>query len=659
MFKQWRIYIPLVINLCIIGFYTKQRQFLEDKWSTFNWGDLVVVATLGVMTIIAMYSIYVNTKLYTTIKEEIRPLDGREKTSPLFREISAKFKTMRKEDGINDVNIPSHLEEHMSEYTIKLKIVKPFDMPATKIIKITQMFISMTILIGVLGTFIGLIISLASVSDSGESGNVLNGINTAFYTSIAGILNSIAINLITRFQNSDQLFVQLLLKLENLMYAENKDTSDREIVNALEKVVASVKDMQQSFIDLSTFSKHFQSSAVKLEKFNASFSTSTDKLANVFTKMDNTVSLFENRTRVFHEDFGELFTYLNTVTQKQTESNDFVMHMTGTMKQFVDMSIQHREQQNEFLQSIVTDVRQSNEQQTLVLTDAHTNLEKQYMTTRKVFKKFNDYYVSLADQHQLALEQQTQLAEKNGEQLEVVQTVTEQMQAILQNSHFKDLEQITTAFNESFVGTVGMIEQIAKSIQQMEQRSDTQTEHFTQVAQLMMDGAKKSERQTQLITAGISEMQTDAQQLRTQLVEVVQTFNQYGKNEELLTALSDKMSTAFTNNYQVLEKQNIELKEALQKYLDESSAILNGQLTSMIKQFNEFLNTTNQQMDHNLKTSIDQFKNYIERTNIIISQKLTELVDNKFIFDQFNAIMLNELQQRPQESQLQGGMRNE
>lgn len=655
------MFIPLVINLVVAYFYIMQRAFFENNWSNVNKGDAVVAVILFIMTIIAMYSIFANMKLFNEITAEIRQLEGKEKSSPLLRSISINFKELRKEDGINDVNIPSYLEERMSKYSIELKFIKKFDVPATKIIKIIQMFVSMTILIGVLGTFTGLIISLASVSGSSESSStVLDGINTAFYTSIAGILNSIVINLILRFQNSDQLFVQLLLKLENLMYVENKDTSEREIVQTLEKVVTSIKDMQQSFIDLSTFSEHFQKSAVTLELFNKDFSASTDKLANVFTKMDNTVSLFENRTRVFHDDFNNLFTYLNTVTEKQTQTNDFVLHMTGTLQQFVETSIQYRDKQNEFLQNVVADIRQSNEQQTMVLSEAQLNLEKQYTTTRRVFKKFNDYYVDFAEQHLAAVTQHTRLAEKNNEQLLLVQTITEQLQAILQNSHFKDLEKITTAFNESFVGTVDMIEQIAMSIHEMEQRSEMQTEQFTQVAQLMFDSAQKNEQQTAMIITGVTNMQEDSQHLRIKLSEVVQTFNQYGKNEELLTALSDKMSTAFTNNYQVLEKQNTELKEALQKYLDETSTILNGQLTSMIEQLNEFLITTNQQMDHNLKTSIDQFKIYIERTNKIISQKLTELVDNKAIFDQFGYIMLNELQQQnSKELQLQGGRENE
>ena len=138
--KNWRIYIPVLINVAIVGFYLYHRDFFKQE--DINKGDIVVFVTLIIITSIAMFSISANTKLFKKIFDEIKSLDGIGKNSSLLKSISMNFKELRKEDGINDVNIPSYIEERMSGYSLLL--FKKFDVSATKIIRIIQMFVSMT-----------------------------------------------------------------------------------------------------------------------------------------------------------------------------------------------------------------------------------------------------------------------------------------------------------------------------------------------------------------------------------------------------------------------------------------------------------------------------------------------------------------------------------
>src|SRR5699024_10891142 len=106
-------------------------------------------------------------------------------------------------------DIKNELDIRQAEETIKIETfvqekfssLRIFQIPIISLIKLVQMTISVFILLGVLGTFIGLTISLGSINAGDDQlvenvAGVLSGIDVAFYTSIVGMGFSLTITIL-------------------------------------------------------------------------------------------------------------------------------------------------------------------------------------------------------------------------------------------------------------------------------------------------------------------------------------------------------------------------------------------------------------------------------------------------------------------------------
>src|SRR5699024_4751258 len=114
----------------------------------------------------------IQTYLKETDRMDIEPLNR-------FKE---QFTEMQKTESVDK---ETFVQEKFSNWRI-------FNLPVVNLIKLIQMTVSVFILIGVLGTFIGLTISLGSINSSSDQlvenvASVLSGIDVAFYTSIFGM----------------------------------------------------------------------------------------------------------------------------------------------------------------------------------------------------------------------------------------------------------------------------------------------------------------------------------------------------------------------------------------------------------------------------------------------------------------------------------------
>src|SRR5699024_4962853 len=109
-----------------------------------------------------------------------------------------------------------------------------FHMPVVNLIKLTQMTVSVFILIGVLGTFIGLTISLGSISSAGDQlveniAIVLSGIDVAFYTSIIGMGFSLIMTLLLKLLNTEYMLTDIMLMTETNLTGEEQHGMSRLI----------------------------------------------------------------------------------------------------------------------------------------------------------------------------------------------------------------------------------------------------------------------------------------------------------------------------------------------------------------------------------------------------------------------------------------------
>lgn len=111
------------------------------------------------------------------------------------------------------VKVETFVQERFSNWRV-------FHVPVVSLIKMIQMTVSIFILIGVLGTFIGLTISLGSINADGNQlvedvAGVLSGIDVAFYTSIAGMGFSLIMTVLIKTFNTEYMLTDIMLKTES------------------------------------------------------------------------------------------------------------------------------------------------------------------------------------------------------------------------------------------------------------------------------------------------------------------------------------------------------------------------------------------------------------------------------------------------------------
>src|SRR5699024_12500325 len=105
-------------------------------------------------------------------------------------------KEFEKRQAGESIQVETFVQEKISSWRMA-------NIPVVNLIKLVQMTVSVFILLGVLGTFIGLTISLVSIETTGDQlvenvSGVLSGIDVAFYTSIVGMGFSLIMTVLVR-----------------------------------------------------------------------------------------------------------------------------------------------------------------------------------------------------------------------------------------------------------------------------------------------------------------------------------------------------------------------------------------------------------------------------------------------------------------------------
>ena len=241
--------------------------FSSGGISNIPASDYLVLAVYIILGLIADFSLKSNNLIFSFLKKQDEELTSSPERNHLFSTIWKEFIT-KKEITKTQLNISSFIEMFMSGYKI--------DNQSTMIkkLKLIHTYASISILVGVLGTFIGLVVTLASLNpdniDSSIMG-ILGGVHTAFFTSIGGIMFSIVINLHSKYKNSEQLLLQVMLKIENYIYQKDQKTSDYYVVEAIGDVKEAVYNMGRAFLDVAHFSKEFKIATDNLIGFNENF----------------------------------------------------------------------------------------------------------------------------------------------------------------------------------------------------------------------------------------------------------------------------------------------------------------------------------------------------------------------------------------------------
>ncbi|SDY03694.1 MotA/TolQ/ExbB proton channel family protein [Evansella caseinilytica] len=232
--------------------------------------------------------------------------------------------------------------------------------PVVSLIKILQMTVSVFILLGVLGTFIGLSMSLGSVDTSGEQlvenvANVLAGLDTAFYTSIAGMGLSLMMTVLLRIANTEYMLTDIMLKVESYLEENEADAMTRlidvsktihgSIVELRETNQQSLQSIEQSFHGFREYTTGLQQSAKDLAKFNEGLAENLKDFTELFASIKEVTDGLSGAVTKLNTNFGQLF---STLTKMDKRNERLITAFQDTYRKIEELSVSQTETLRQF-----------------------------------------------------------------------------------------------------------------------------------------------------------------------------------------------------------------------------------------------------------------------------------------------------------------------
>lgn len=291
----------------------------------------ITIVFLIITILYSILNIISNKSLYNFIKEDYKKLNKDYKNSELYINTKAKYNKYVLDNTNANINISSFIEEMCTDFTFKNKGI----LERIKSIKNSS---STCVLIGVLGTFVGLSTMLLSINTNDIINSLpasINSMQTAFITSICGIICSIIINIFINRKDCESALVQLMLKLENLLTSEvtnlkaieadNKIEELKDTIKQISKSIESFESLEEVSTNLIEFNKEFTNgikaledllgeSKHSIERFNKGLSSLDKQFTIINLKFNNLFDKYdlqEDISREILNDVKETSKYLN------------------------------------------------------------------------------------------------------------------------------------------------------------------------------------------------------------------------------------------------------------------------------------------------------------------------------------------------------------
>jgi len=271
---------------------------------------------LFIITLIAHFTLFFKIKNIRNYVKDTNRLD----IEPL-QTFKQDFDQRQTEESMK---VETFVQEKISSWRL-------LHVPVVSLIKLVQMTISVFILLGVLGTFIGLTISLGSIQMSGDQlveniSGVLSGIDVAFYTSIVGMGFSLIMTMLVRVFNTEYLLTDLMLKLESHLEGHEQHGMNRMIdvselihqavVHLQETNEQSLQGIVQAFDGFKNYTAGLQQSAKDLAAFNDGLSENLTAFQTLFQEIKIVTDGFEAGTTQLNKNFDTFFSHFQKADRR-------------------------------------------------------------------------------------------------------------------------------------------------------------------------------------------------------------------------------------------------------------------------------------------------------------------------------------------------------
>lgn len=527
-----------------------------------------------------------------------------------LRYFKEQYDQKRQEEA---VKVETFVQDKFSSWRI-------FNVPVVSLIKMIQSTVSIFILIGVLGTFIGLTMSLSNIDLGGDQivenvASVLSGIDVAFYTSIAGMAFSLIMTVVIKTLNTEYLLTDIMLKVESNLDEAKQDgmkrlievseTINNSIIKLQETNQQSLQGIEHAFQGFQDYTDGLQQSAEDLAKFNEGLSTNLQDFQVIFDNMKEVTEGFDKGTKTLNKNFDQLFSYF----KKMDGRNE---RMAATFESVYEKIEQVSTTQMDTLhqfESSIDDLKNF----TMTIVDGQDSVKA---SLEKINRKSND----LVDQ----------MAAHNKEFKQIFGTdLSVKLEGI--TAYLGELSREFDKLGESIVDLPGAIEMI--------NQTQTQYKH------LLTDRFDELKQFNKEFNNHLKSHSADSVAFEKHLLEATNTYEQVGvKNNQLINEINAtiaQMNQSFNQRENQLEANVGVLKDTLSRYVSNLEGTLGDKLDKVVRNIGDYVELTNEGIKKEFKElrlineEIQQSSNrYAQQTFNELNQEIHKLNQNLSNFNQ-------------------------
>lgn len=486
----------------------------------------------------------------------------------------------------------------------KFSAWRVFNVPVVNLLKLVQMTVSVFILLGVLGTFIGLTISLGSIDAADEQlvenvAAVLNGIDVAFYTSIIGMSFSLIMTVLTKLFNTEYMLTDLMLQVESLLEEEEQagigkliqvSEGIQQAIGSLEESnQASLNNMEQAFSGFQDYTDDLGQAAADLALFNDGLAANLDEFKELFNHMKQVTDGFGESTSALNKNFDSLFSYFKKMDQKNERmANAFEQ----TYDKIKDLTDSQSEAMNQFensmseLQTFTGDMLEGQKE----LNSAYSSIQKETSALVENLRAHNQTFKDIF-----------------GDDLSA------------------KLTGMITYIRELSSGFDKMGDSIGGLPEALEVINQTQAEY----KHLLQDRFDELKDFNQKFHQHLKDHSTESDAFIRQVGEASKTYEQLGKqNNELLNDVNrtiQQMERSFKEHDDQLEKGVDVLKDTLSAYVTNVEGTLQNTLGQVTKNLTDSISTLEGKMGDELRQVAREVNDATAKTSDQLERKWREL----------------------------------
>ncbi len=505
------------------------------------------------------------------------------------------LRTFKEQFDLKQQTEPVKIETFVQE---KFSSWRVYGIPIVSLIKMIQMTVSIFILIGILGTFIGLTMSLGNINSGGNQlvedvASVLSGIDVAFYTSIAGMGLSLIMTVMIKALNTEFLLTDIMLKVETNL-TENEQNGISKLIEVSESINNSIlmlqktnqkslQSIESSFDGFKDYTSGLQQAAKDLATFNEGLSTNLHDFQLLFTSMNKVTNGFDDASKKLNKNFDQLFSYFKKIDQR-------------------------------------------NEQMASTFEHTYQKIEEVSTTQIDTLTHFEDTVVDLKTFTSSILDGQQTISKESQRLVRHMEEQNKEFKQIFGKDLGAKLAGITTYLSELSNG----FNSLEGSLVQLPDVLETINQAQTEYKHLLSDRFDELKQFNRDFNNHLKAHNADSVSFEKHVREATNTYEQIGmKNKQLITDINttiSQMNSTFIQRENQLEANVGVLKDTLANYVTTLEGTLGEKLDKVARNISEYAQGTNQDLKREFKEIRTINEDIQQSNNRYTQQTFTELL---------------------------------